>query len=141
MREATISAPLVAEASGASYRQIDYWSRVGALVPAVDAKGSGSQRRYTLQQAYAARVLFVLSALGAGNNVWRRVAMWLDSTLDDELSGLVIVTIGGAVVPVPPAVDLVQGWLIDLDSARRYVDDGIEAAQQYRYRPRRPIAV
>lgn len=51
------------ELSGASYRQADYWDRTGVLVPAGDAKGSGSQRLYSLRQVQTMWVLRHISLL------------------------------------------------------------------------------
>ena len=48
---AKLSALQVAAFSGASYRMLDYYARIGALVPTVAARGSGSQRRYTAHEA------------------------------------------------------------------------------------------
>lgn len=38
----------VADLAGISYRQLDYWCRIGMLTPSLrDANGSGSRRRYS----------------------------------------------------------------------------------------------
>lgn len=68
----------VARAAGVSYRQLDYWARTGALVPAlVVASGSGSHRRYSTAQANVAAVLGRLSRLGATTSVMAEVAAQL----------------------------------------------------------------
>lgn len=36
----------VADATGVSYRQLDYWVRCGVIKPVVSAAGSGSQRGF-----------------------------------------------------------------------------------------------
>lgn len=42
------SAPDVCNAAGISYRQLDYWCRVGLIHPSGgDAQGSGSRRRFS----------------------------------------------------------------------------------------------
>lgn len=47
---------LVAQ-SGASYRQIDYWTRVGLLEAENDEPGSGHHRRYPVEAVAVARAL------------------------------------------------------------------------------------
>lgn len=42
-----MTTPQAAAAAGITYRQLDYWTRVGAARPHVDARGSGSQRVWT----------------------------------------------------------------------------------------------
>ncbi len=57
--------PEACQLAGVSYRQLDYWSRRGLLVPSItEADGSGSQRRYSSFDVAQARVLGRLSALG-----------------------------------------------------------------------------
>ena len=76
-----------AEISGASYRQLDSWDRLGALVPSDRrAVGSGSRRGYTLHDVVLASILLDLSDLGFDSRAKRRVvdrfrAWWPD--LDD----------------------------------------------------------
>lgn len=40
------TAPDAAHAAGVSYRQLDYWSRIGFIVPITEANGHGSRRGY-----------------------------------------------------------------------------------------------
>lgn len=54
----------VAAGSGATYRQLDYWARIGILVPDVaEATGCGSRRRYSQDQLAEATLLRSLAAL------------------------------------------------------------------------------
>jgi DNA-binding transcriptional MerR regulator len=48
---ATLTSQEVAAASGMSYRMIDYWCRTGAITPHLDARGSGTRRLWTCEQA------------------------------------------------------------------------------------------
>lgn len=41
----------VAVLSGLTFRQLDYWARLGVIWPEVEARGSGSQRCWSEQQA------------------------------------------------------------------------------------------
>lgn len=56
------STPEVCRRAGCSYRQLDYWTRIGAVVPLVRARGSGTLRGWTEPQADAVRALTLLSA-------------------------------------------------------------------------------
>lgn len=86
----TLSTPNVCDVAGASYRQLDYWARIGLLVPDTPARGSGSQRRYTLRQAMAARAVVVICEARGGHV--HRLAPLVDylSALD-EWRGAVVV--------------------------------------------------
>lgn len=53
-----------AVASGASYRQVDYWIRTGRIAPTVNAKGSGSQRGFSLHDVMLLRIAAVMSEQG-----------------------------------------------------------------------------
>lgn len=113
-----LSAPEVCRVTGASYRQLDYWSRTGVLRAAREARGSGTQRRYTIIQARVARVLFILARLGARHAVLREVAAVLldDGPEWEEPAGI---TARGAILP---AWDTrLDGWLVDLPAARERV--------------------
>lgn len=116
MEEPSYSTVDVVELTGATYRQLDYWSRTGTLVAAVEARGSGTQRRYTYRQALIARVLTVLAAHGARGPVLRGVA----ATLCDWpfFEAQVIVDRDGY-LDLYAAGD---GWVVDLAAAREYVD-------------------
>lgn len=50
-----------ARLAGITFRQLDYWCRIGTVRPAVEARGSGSWRRWTWQQVM---VLAVLARVG-----------------------------------------------------------------------------
>lgn len=115
-----LSAPEVCRLSGASYRQLDYWSRCGTLRASVEARGSGSQRRYTWRQAHVARVLVVLSKLGARGDATRTVAATLCAASD--VDGCVVITSDGLVQPMLDVTQIADGYLVDLTAARVYVE-------------------
>jgi hypothetical protein len=56
------SSPQLCFLAGVTYRQSDYWDRIGILRPVKAAKGSGSARGYAVWQVMAARVIGLLSA-------------------------------------------------------------------------------
>lgn len=52
------SAREVADAAGVSYRQLDYWCRLGLVRPSIaEARGSGSRRAFTSHDLAIVRVL------------------------------------------------------------------------------------
>lgn len=55
----------VVELAGCSYRQLDYWCRIGAL--GGGATGSGSRRQFTTTDVMVVRGLARLSAAGLTN--------------------------------------------------------------------------
>lgn len=120
MTEEMLSAPEVCRVTGASYRQLDYWSRTDVLRAAREARGSGTQRRYTPLQARVARVLLVLARLGAQHAVLREVAATL---CDDgpEWEAPAVITARGVVLPARHGTRL-DGWYVDLPAAREHVE-------------------
>ena len=63
----SISGPEAAKLIGISYRQIDYWDRIELVKPSVNkAAGSGSQRRYSMEDLMALSVVKTLNYLGFG---------------------------------------------------------------------------
>ncbi len=54
------SSPVAARVAGITFRQLDYWTRVDAVQPAIAASGSGSRRRWSTSDV---RRLAVLSLL------------------------------------------------------------------------------
>lgn len=56
-----LSTRRVAELSGATMRQLDYWDRNGLITVAVPAQGSGSRRRWSVSNLEQARALALFS--------------------------------------------------------------------------------
>lgn len=109
--------PQVCAIGGISYRQLDYWARTGALVPAFEARGSGTQRRYTRGQARAARVLGMLSELGARNAAMAAAAQALEPLELDDWTGVLMVWPDGEAQVVDDPRELVtsSAFYVDLD--------------------------
>lgn len=55
--------PQVCAVAGITYRQLDWWCRLGKLRPPVAAAGSGSQRLFDLRETQIAWAMGVLSKL------------------------------------------------------------------------------
>lgn len=66
MKQATISSTKLVRlvGGGFTYRQLDHWSRVGLLQPTVPARGSGTARGWSLDDALTARVYHALCKTG-----------------------------------------------------------------------------
>lgn len=69
--------PEACRLAGVTYRQADHWARCGTLVPAVEAKGSGTQRRYTGRQVRTMWALGRLALLGLPASLLREAAATL----------------------------------------------------------------
>ena len=78
---AGISAKQMLELSGASYRQLDHWSRHGAgiLRPYKHATGAGHPRRWSPEEAAVARCITGLTRLGIELEVAARIARERDA--------------------------------------------------------------
>lgn len=67
VQEKAFSGPRVCDLAGITYRQLDYWARIGLVVPSLaEARGSGTQRRYSACDVVCARVVRTLSLYGFG---------------------------------------------------------------------------
>lgn len=62
--DGTFSSAAVCILAGITYRQVDYWTRRGALRPVGDVKGSGRIRSYEAAEVAAAKLIARL--IGAG---------------------------------------------------------------------------
>lgn len=63
----------VCERTGATYRQLDYWTRIGALVPVVRANGSGTRRLWSAESVAVVRAMLAVMAM-ASSDVRARLA-------------------------------------------------------------------
>lgn len=121
MREATFSTRAAGQIAGATYRQVDYWCRIGALSPLNNGAGSGTVRSFTIDEVCVVAVLAELSRLGATADTWSIVAAWL--SMPAELwPDVVCVTVDGEIV-----TGLRTGWLLDLGEIRGRVFDAVAA--------------
>lgn len=62
------------EAVGATYRQVDYWVRVGLLQVARPVEGSGMYREFDANETRVAQVVGALYDLGVRGDLVREVA-------------------------------------------------------------------
>lgn len=70
-----LSSKQVCELGGCTYRQLDYWARLGWITPEVQAEGSGTQRRWSPQAVDIVRVLAAFSRMTTlGGNLGKALA-------------------------------------------------------------------
>ena len=89
--DVTFTTPQVCRMARVSFRQVDYWARIGLIAPDTPARGSGTQRRFTGAQARDIAMVGRLRELGVG----------LDAI--EEVLALLRTTTEGALVVIAPA--------------------------------------
>jgi hypothetical protein len=119
----SVSSPEFCRLVGVTYRVADYWARVGVLRPSVaEAAGSGSQRRYSMQDVRIGRVLAELGRHGCGTVVLSQVVDRLER-LAEPWAGYLVVSSSGEVMwaPTPTvaleAEGLTAAWVVSLAAA------------------------
>lgn len=119
-RARTFSAVETCRLAGCTYRQLDYWTRVGYVEPTIGAHGSGSRRRFTGRDVAVVRAVARLREMGVGGSTLARAAL----TLSDESkpwNGSVLVTLDGDVLDLLEVVldagaRLPAGYVVSLES-------------------------
>lgn len=106
-----LSSTEVIKRVGCSYRQLDYWCRCRVIVPSIEARGSGSGRRFNERQVRIVRLIHSLATLGAKHNVLLKAAMAADLIPWDEWFGVIYVDAEGDLASYAPAS---PSWAIDL---------------------------
>lgn len=105
--------------AGVSYRQLDYWARLGVLQPMGHATpGSGFVRRWSAAEVRTATVVGRLASLGAQTNVLRQVAPMVRAMTEDEWHGELLVSREGRVGHLRAATAATFGeacWVVNLD--------------------------
>lgn len=113
----TYSTRAVVEATGLTYRQVDYLARTDVLRPsAADAAGSGSRRLYDEDDLAVLHVVAVLCRLGARHDALRTAVVHLRLLRDlDDWTGSVLVSEDGHVYAGANTPGSGAGWYVDLD--------------------------
>jgi DNA-binding transcriptional MerR regulator len=87
--------PQVCALVGISYRQLDYWARTGLLTPSIsDARGSGTQRRYSYHDVVELKVIKQLIDAGVSLQRARKAVDCLRSGLGGDLASTSLVLHG-----------------------------------------------
>ena len=108
--ESGFSGARAAEIVGISYRQLDYWARTDLVRPSlVDAKGSGSRRRYSYTDLLELRVIKSLLDAGIKLENVRDIFSYLRDHLNGDVTSANLVIQGSTAVLIES-----DGELIDL---------------------------
>jgi DNA-binding transcriptional MerR regulator len=86
--------------TGVSFRNIDYWARTKFIVPSIaDARGTGTERRYSFSDLLALRVARELREAGVSTQSLRRIVNFLRARkgLSQPLAGCRLIVTGSDV--------------------------------------------
>lgn len=98
MDEAGFRGPQACKIVDITYRQLDYWTRTGLVLPSVqEATGSGSQRLYSFNDLLQLKVVKSLTDAGASLQKVRQAIDYVRTNLSDNWSRVTIVTDGAGV--------------------------------------------
>jgi DNA-binding transcriptional MerR regulator len=87
--------PQVCALVGITYRQLDYWARTGLLRPSIaDARGSGTQRRYSYHDVLELKVIKQLLDAGISLQRARRAVECMRDGLGGDLAATNLVLVG-----------------------------------------------
>ncbi len=90
--------PQTCKIVGITYRQLDYWTRTGLIVPSIkQASGSGTQRLFSFNDLLQLKVVKSLTDAGASLQKVRQAINYVRDHLDDDWSKLTIATDGDGV--------------------------------------------
>jgi DNA-binding transcriptional MerR regulator len=104
--------PQVCKIVGITYRQLDYWARTGLLHPSIsEARGSGSQRRYSYTDLVQLKVIKRLLDAGVSLHAARKAIDCLRSSGDDLTTANLVIDDRGSVLAHSgeEIIDLLQG--------------------------------
>lgn len=110
--EAGFKGPQVCSIVGITYRQLDYWARTDLLRPSLaDAKGSGSQRRYSYQDLLELKVIKQLLDAGVKLQEARRALACIRESGGDVATANLVLGAQGTVLARSgeEVVDLLRG--------------------------------
>ncbi|MBW3615580.1 MAG: MerR family transcriptional regulator [Actinobacteria bacterium] len=113
MPEAGFRGPQVCSIVGITYRQLDYWARTELLRPSIsEARGSGTQRRYSYRDLLELKVIKQLLDAGISLQSARRAIAYLRENLGEDVVAANLVINGGDSVLAHTGqeiVDLLRG--------------------------------
>jgi DNA-binding transcriptional MerR regulator len=110
--EAGYRGPQVCTIVGITYRQLDYWARTDLLRPSVtEARGSGTQRRYSYTDLLQLKVIKRLLDAGLSLQSARRAIECLRSSGEDVASANLVIDEGRSVLARSgeEIIDLLKG--------------------------------
>lgn len=113
MPEAGFRGPQVCSIVGITYRQLDYWARTDLLRPSVsEARGSGTQRRYSYRDLLELKVIKRLLDSGLSLQSARQAITYLRENLGEDVAAANLVLNGSSSVLATTGeeiVDLLRG--------------------------------
>jgi DNA-binding transcriptional MerR regulator len=87
MGEEGFRGPQVCKIVGITYRQLDYWARTNLIRPSIaDARGSGTQRRYSYRDLVELKVIKKLLDGGVSLQLARRAIEYLREHLGEDIA-------------------------------------------------------
>jgi DNA-binding transcriptional MerR regulator len=104
--------PQVCSIVGITYRQLDYWARTDLLRPSIsEARGSGTQRRYSYQDLLQLKVIKRLLDAGISLHSARRALDCLRSSGEDVATANLVIDEGRTVMTRSgeEIIDLLKG--------------------------------
>ncbi len=102
--------PQVCKIVGITYRQLDYWARTDLIRPSIaDARGSGTQRRYSYRDLVELKVIKGLLDAGVSLQSARKAIEYLRDNLGEDIATASLVINGSGSVLVRT-----DGELVDL---------------------------
>jgi DNA-binding transcriptional MerR regulator len=87
--------PQVCKIVGITYRQLDYWARTDLIRPSIaDARGSGTQRRYSYRDLLELKVIKNLLDAGVALQSARKALEYLRENLGEDIASANLVISG-----------------------------------------------
>jgi DNA-binding transcriptional MerR regulator len=134
MPEDGFRGPQVCKIVGITYRQLDYWARTDLIRPSIaDARGSGTQRRYSYRDLVELKVIKSLLDAGLELQRARKALEYLRENLGEEIASANLVISGNTALLARSdgeIIDLVkqgQGVLniVPLGGVKEQIDSAI----------------
>ena len=101
--------PQACKIVGITYRQLDYWTRTGLVLPSIQtAKGSGTQRLYSFNDLLQLKVIKSLTDAGASLQKVRQAIDYVRNNLTDNWARVTIVADGSRVYACTSEAEIVD---------------------------------
>jgi DNA-binding transcriptional MerR regulator len=95
MAEEGFRGPQVCKIVGITYRQLDYWARTNLIRPSIaDARGSGTQRRYSYRDLVELKVIKNLLDAGVSLQLARKGIEYIRHNLGEDIGSASLVMNG-----------------------------------------------
>ncbi len=105
----SFSGTRASEIVGITYRQLDYWTRTGLIVPSLEtAKGSGSRRAYSYKDLLELRVVKDLLDAGIKLELVSEVFTYLKENLGEDVASANLVISGNKSVLVKSGEEIID---------------------------------